>query len=168
MDFTLFNHSLYGTLDFYRKKTTDLLTLVTYVSAAGEGSSHWANGASMENKGVEFLLGYRGKTASGFTYDFTGNISANRNKITSLPESAINTYGGNGADDTILGRSIWSHYGYIAEGLFPLPGRYRQPCDTGWRGSGPYTLPQRERRRQDKFGRPYMDRLIRPKIWLWA
>lgn len=118
LDFGLFNQSLYGSFEWYFKQTEDILVKPPYLGAIGEGGDHWVNGASMENKGVEFSLGYRGKTSFGLNYDVTGNISGYRNKITKLPESVVNNYGGNGTTDNILGKPINSFYGYVADGLF--------------------------------------------------
>mgnify|MGYP001810104559 CR=1 FL=1 len=118
LDFGFFNQSLYGSLEWYFKQTDDILVKPPYLGAIGEGGDHWVNGASMQNKGVEFTLGYRGKTSFGLEYDFTGNISGYRNKITKLPESVVNNYGGNGTTDNILGKPINSYYGYVADGLF--------------------------------------------------
>jgi len=118
VDFGLFNQNLYGTLDYYIKQTDDILISPPYLGAIGEGGSQWVNGASMENKGMEFSLGYRGKTSFGVSYDLMGNISGYRNKVTKLPESVVNNYGGNGTTDNILGRPINSIYGYVADGLF--------------------------------------------------
>lgn len=118
IDFGLFNQNLYGTLEYYIKETSDILISPPYLGAIGEGGSQWVNGASMENKGMEFSLGYRGKTAFGLSYDLNGNISGYRNKVTKLPESVVNNYGGNGTTDNILGHPINSVYGYVADGLF--------------------------------------------------
>lgn len=95
-----------------------MLVRPPYLASIGEGGDQWVNGASMQNKGIEFLIGYRGATSFGLSYDFTGNISGYRNKITDLPESVVNNYGGNGTTDNILGRPIGSYYGYVADGLF--------------------------------------------------
>jgi TonB-linked SusC/RagA family outer membrane protein len=117
-DFGLFNQTLYGSLDYYKKETEDILVLPPYLAAIGEGGNRWVNGANMENKGWELALGYRGNNESKLKYEINGNISANRNKITKLPEEVKNNYGGNGKDDNILGRPLGSMYGYVANGLF--------------------------------------------------
>lgn len=118
LDFALFNNSLYGSAEYYVKKTEDMLYQPGYVAIIGEGGNKWYNGASMENKGFEFSMGYRGRTNFGLQYDVTGNISTNKNKVTYLPESVKNSYGGNGTYDNILGRPIGSMYGYVADGIF--------------------------------------------------
>ncbi len=118
LDFGLFNQKLYGTVDYFVKKTSDMLIRPAYIAVLGEGGDRWVNGASLENSGVEFLLGYRGRFGKGFDFDVTGNIATYRNKYTSLPAQVVNTYGGNGTTDNILGHPVGSGYGYVADGLF--------------------------------------------------
>src|SRR5690606_15068345 len=77
----------------------------------------WVNGASMENKGFEFLLSYN-KNIDDFRFNVTGNIAGYRNKIQKLPEDVVNSYAGNGVDQTILGRPLNSYFGYVADGIF--------------------------------------------------
>jgi TonB-linked SusC/RagA family outer membrane protein len=118
LDFGILNQKVYGSLDYFVKKTSDMLILPAYIAVTGEGGNRWVNGASLENKGVEFLLGYRGKVGPGINFDITGNIATYRNKVTSLPEEVVNTYGGNGTTDNILDHAWGSAYGYVADGLF--------------------------------------------------
>lgn len=118
LDFGFFNQSLYGSVEYYIKKTKDILYTPGYSAIKGEGASKTYNGASMENKGLEVTLGYRGTTRFGMQYDLTGNISTNANKVTYLPESVKNSYGGNGTYDNILGHPLGSFYGYVADGIF--------------------------------------------------
>lgn len=118
LDFGLMDQSIYGSIEWYLKQTEDILVNPPYLGAIGEGGDHWVNGASMENKGLELSAGYRGETPFGLSYDLTANISGYRNKVTKLPESVVNNYGGNGTTDNILGRPINSFYGYVADGLF--------------------------------------------------
>ena len=118
LDFGFFNQKLTGSVDVYKKVTDDILVLPPYLAVIGEGGNQWINGASMENKGLEIALGYQNETNGGFRYEISGNVSFNDNKITKLPQSVINNYGGNGTTDNILGRPINSMYGYVADGLF--------------------------------------------------
>lgn len=118
LDFGFLNQSIYGSAEYYIKKTKDILFLPAYLAVTGEGGDRWYNGASMENKGYEFSLGYRNKTSGGFAYDITANISGYKNKVTKLPEEVKNSYGGNGKEDNILGRPLGSFYGYVADGIF--------------------------------------------------
>ena len=118
LDFSLLDASLYGTVEYYLKDTKDILVQPPYLGAIGEGGSRWVNGASMRNQGMEFSLGYRRETKSGFSYEIAGNLSFNRNKVTKLPAEVENSYGGNGKGDNILGHPLGSFYGYVTDGLF--------------------------------------------------
>src|SRR5699024_681516 len=74
------------------------------------------NGASTETSGFELALGYQ-NSVGDFSYTISGNISSYSDKITHLPESVVDSYPGNSEKD-ILGRSQFSLFGYVAEGLF--------------------------------------------------
>jgi TonB-linked SusC/RagA family outer membrane protein len=117
VDFAFFNNTLYGSAEYYIKSTKDILIRPAYLAVVGEGGDRWSNGASMENKGFELLLGYRNSTKFGLKYDITANISGFKNKVTYLPEDVQNSYGGREGDN-ILGRPIGSFYGYVADGIF--------------------------------------------------
>lgn len=118
LDFGFFDQSLYGSAEYYVKSTKDILYEPPYPGIKGEGAYQIFNGASMQNKGFEFSVGYRNKTDFGLSYDINGNISTNKNKVTKLPESVLIGYGGNGKWDNILGRPYQSFYGYVADGIF--------------------------------------------------
>lgn len=99
-DFSLFAQTLYGSFDWYYKKTTDILVQMAGIATMGEGSKQWINAGEMENKGFELNLGYRNSTKFGLKYDINANLSSYRNKITALPATvaANGTFGGNGVE----------------------------------------------------------------------
>ncbi|MGJ1387067.1 SusC/RagA family TonB-linked outer membrane protein [Sphingobacterium spiritivorum] len=117
VDFGFFNQKLTGSFDYFKKQTEDILISPPYIAALGEGGNRWVNGASMSNKGYELLLSYT-SSHNGWKYSITGNMAGYRNKITKLPEDVINSYPGNGVDQTILSRPLNSMFGYVADGLF--------------------------------------------------
>ncbi|NLX27622.1 MAG: TonB-dependent receptor [Bacteroidales bacterium] len=122
LDFGFWDQKLSGSLEFYSKKTEDMLFEPGYIGVIGEGGNQFVNGATMTNKGVELVVDYRGAAfGKKLSYNITGNIAANRNKIVDLPEAVRNAYGGNGRDQNILGRPLWSYYGYVADGIFKDP-----------------------------------------------
>lgn len=118
VDFGLFNNKITGSVDYFKKTTSDILVNPAWLAVLGEGGSTWVNGASMENKGLEVALSYNGKIKSDWTYTLSGNWSYYRNKVTELPASVLYNYGGNGTTDNILGHPLGSFYGYVADGLF--------------------------------------------------
>ncbi|WP_346320693.1 TonB-dependent receptor [Chitinophaga sp. YIM B06452] len=118
VDFGLLDNKLTGSVDYFIKKTSDILISPGYLAVQGEGGNYWFNGASMQNKGLEVLLSYSSNLSKSLSFSVTGNFSTYRNKVTHLPVQVLTSYPGNGTDKTILGRSINSSFGYIADGLF--------------------------------------------------
>ena len=118
LDFGLLENRLTGSVDYFIKKTSDILISPGYLAVQGEGGNYWFNGASMQNKGWEVLLSYNGNITKDLRFTVTGNFSTYNNKVTYLPTQVLTSYPGNGTDKTILDRSINSSFGYIADGLF--------------------------------------------------
>jgi TonB-linked SusC/RagA family outer membrane protein len=118
LDFSMFNQKLYGSASYYVKNTSDILLLPPYIGVLGEGGNTYVNGASMQNKGFELSLGHKSTIGDNLRLDLVGNIDIVRNKVTKLPSSVVNAYGGDGKTQNILGRTYGSFFGYIADGLF--------------------------------------------------
>lgn len=123
VDFQLFSTTVYGSVDYFTKETKDILTLTQPIATLGEGAQKWVNGGTIENSGYEFIIGYEDYLGFDFLddelkVDVSFNISKADNKVIALPEDVVNSFGGNGQDKTILGNSINSVYGYVADGLF--------------------------------------------------
>jgi len=117
VDFGFFNQKLYGSFDYFSRKIFDILIQPPVASAVGEGRLKYLNGATKENKGFEFVLGYHNQTKSGLSYTIQGNIASFHDKITELPEEVRTAYPGN-SQQTILGHSELSIFGYKTDGLF--------------------------------------------------
>ncbi|UKK48200.1 TonB-dependent receptor [Prevotella sp. E9-3] len=118
LDFALFHNALYGSFEWYHKKTTDILVYMPGIGVMGEGSSQWINAGEMLNKGIELNLGYRGEIGS-FQYDIAGNIGTYRNEVTKLPETlaARGDFGGNGVE-SVVGHPMGAQVGYVFDGIF--------------------------------------------------
>lgn len=83
-DAGLFEDRISMTLDLYYKKTSDILVNVPVVLSSGY-SSQVKNLGDMQNKGFEFTV--NSQIIDGtFSWNLGANISANRNKVLSLPE----------------------------------------------------------------------------------
>ena len=118
LDFGLFRNALYGSFEWYYKKTKDILVYMPGIGVMGEGSSQWINAGEMKNTGVEFNLGYRGEIGK-LSYDVTGNFGTYRNEITKIPETlaANGTFGGNGVK-SVIGHPMGAQVGYVYDGIF--------------------------------------------------
>ena len=119
LDYAFLHNEIYGSFDWFDKKTKDILLFMDGIAAMGEGASQWINAGEVKNTGWEFSLGYRHKLKNGFSWDITGNISKYVNEITKLPETvaANGRYGGNGVK-SVIGHPMFSEVGYIADGIF--------------------------------------------------
>ena len=118
LDFAFLKNSIYGSFEWYYKKTKDILVYMPGIAVMGEGSSQWINAGEMENKGIELNLGYRGQIHD-FQYDLSANLGTYRNKITKLPETiaANGTFGGNGVE-SVVGHPMGAQVGYVFDGIF--------------------------------------------------
>jgi TonB-linked SusC/RagA family outer membrane protein len=117
LDFGFPNSKLSGSFDYYLKYTRDILMRPGTVATLGEGAMIWLNGADIDNKGFELTLNYTDKIGD-LGLDISGVFSHNKQKIKHVPEDVISNFAGNGMDQTIIGRSRSSMFGYIADGLF--------------------------------------------------
>ena len=117
VDFTFLQNRLYGSLDWFNKKTTGMLFEPPYIAALGEGGYRWINSANMTNKGIELQLTWA-ETVNDFRYSVSGNLSTYKNQINSIPENVKYAFGGNGLLDNIIGRPFNSLYGLLADGIY--------------------------------------------------
>ena len=116
VDFGIFKDQLIGSFDYFMRETEDILIQPPFIGVQGDGGSQWANGASVETKGFEVSLRHK-NSIGDFSYDVSFNLGSFSDKITYLPESVVDAYPGN-SEKTIIGRSMQSIFGYVADGLF--------------------------------------------------
>ena len=83
IDFALFEGRLRATVDYYVKKTTDLLLRIPVPSPTAV-STQLANVGSVQNKGVEIDIAGRIIDKADFKWQSSFNISFNKNKVLSL------------------------------------------------------------------------------------
>lgn len=117
LDFGFSDSRIYGSFDYFTRKTTGILITPPVASALGEGQTKTVNGASKSNKGWELTLGYHGETKGDFSYNILTNFAHFRDKITELPENVRPAYAGN-LVNTIIGHSQFDIFGYQTDGLF--------------------------------------------------
>lgn len=118
-DLSMYASKLNFTLDYFVKKTKDMLIDRPYIAIIGEGGYTAYNGASLSNKGFEGILNWRDNIGKDWNYSLTLTATAYKNKITSVPEDIYYTFGGgNGIDRTIVGQPLGSWLGYQTNGLY--------------------------------------------------
>ena len=115
-DYGLFDDRLVGSFDYYTRETTDILIQPGFIATVGEGGSRFINGATVETTGFEFQLEYRDAVGE-LSYSIGGNLGHSSDEITELPSDVVDSFPGN-SEKNILGRSQFSHFGYVTDGLF--------------------------------------------------
>ncbi|MGS0527052.1 SusC/RagA family TonB-linked outer membrane protein [Zobellia nedashkovskayae] len=117
VDFGLFNNAVVGSFDYFTRETDDILTTPPIASVIGEGQQRVLNGASTETKGWELSLAYAKTYESGLSFGVSTNFGAFKDKITFLPEEVRAAFPGT-AENSIVGQSQFSIFGYKTDGLF--------------------------------------------------
>jgi hypothetical protein len=108
-------------VDYYIKKTTDMLIPVPLPAIGGSASAPYENAGSVQNSGLEIDVAYH-HSKGVIKYDVSGNFSTLNNKVLSLSNSTPIPGGriDNGvyATRTTVGHPIGSFYALQMEGIF--------------------------------------------------
>lgn len=122
LDLAFFNSALKFNIDYFDRKTSDMLVQVPMPAAIGLPNTPWSNAGSVKNRGFEFVLDYHGKIGNDFSYNIAGNISTYKNKVLSLGGGTNipgKTHLGNQVNTMIEpGKPIGYFYGYKMDGVF--------------------------------------------------
>ncbi|MEO8416931.1 MAG: TonB-dependent receptor, partial [Ginsengibacter sp.] len=127
LDAILANGMFNFSADYYVKKLTDLLgTVPTPYYSTPYNGSFLANAFSMENKGLELLLGFNKKVGE-VRVNASGNFTTIKNKVTGLipgntsgylPQSISVIGDKDGAETrTYVGQEVGNFWGYIFDGI---------------------------------------------------
>ena len=84
-EFSFWQGRLYGNVDYFYRKTTDMLFSLEVPPSLGY-SSYYTNIGDMANQGVEIELGADLIRRKNFVWNFGLNLTHYRNKVTSLPD----------------------------------------------------------------------------------
>ncbi|MEO5906738.1 MAG: TonB-dependent receptor, partial [Saprospiraceae bacterium] len=138
VDFSIIRDRLSGSLDLYKRYTTDLLNEIPVPAGTNLTNFIVTNVGNMENKGLEFSLFATPVMNQNVTWDISANVAFNQNEITKLraiddPDYAGILVGGisGGVGSTIqihtVGYAPYSYFvyeqaydenGQIIEGVF--------------------------------------------------
>jgi len=83
LDITFGQGRFNSTLEFYNKKTTDMLIGAAYSNLAGEPDAPYVNYGDMQNKGYDFSFNYSDKKGD-FGWDLGLNLSGYENEVLEL------------------------------------------------------------------------------------
>jgi TonB-linked SusC/RagA family outer membrane protein len=110
LEASIFNGRVFGELNYYYKKTNDLLLDVTIPRQSGF-TSQLQNVGSLENKGWELLINSKNIRNDNFSWNSTLTLSANKNKILDLGgvdfiDVTVDEILGSGNTRLIVGESV--------------------------------------------------------------
>jgi len=112
------------TVDWYNKKTSDILQNTRVADYLGYVSDPAANVASMTNKGLEIEVGYKKKVGE-WNFGINGNTSYLKNEVTYLGNDITflsNQQNFQGTSypiaRTAIGQPVFAYYGFKTAGIF--------------------------------------------------
>jgi len=112
LDFALLNNRLTGSFDYYNRKTSDLLFNATVPVPPNPTDRKWLNIGTLENKGVELLLGYDIFKNKTFNWNTSVNFSTFNIKLAKLNAElagtviAASNLGSPGQEQTQITRAL--------------------------------------------------------------
>lgn len=91
LDFGFLDGALTGSVDYFRKVTSNVLLKVTVPDPIQPALFYWRNVKDMEivNEGTELALDYRYDTGADFTFNVGGNITFINNEVRNSPATLI-------------------------------------------------------------------------------
>jgi TonB-linked SusC/RagA family outer membrane protein len=124
LDATFLNNALTVEIDFWNRKTADMLFSTPITFTAGDAAAPSFNVGAMTNKGIDLGVSYRNTLMKGdLRYGASVNYSMYRNKVNKLDESPNTKYFGSGSRVpavtlTQADLPISSYFGYKVLGIF--------------------------------------------------
>lgn len=88
LDFGFFNNRITGSIEYYKRKTTDLLAYVAVPAGSSTTNMLNRNIGSLKNYGVEFNIAAKPIVTNDFTWTLSYNVGWNHNEITELTTGA--------------------------------------------------------------------------------
>jgi len=104
-------------VDYYDKRTTDLLYQVSMPAIIGFGSM-WGNVGEISNRGFEVELQTRNLTGKTWNWTTSFNLSYNTNKVLSLGDNNENVFSNSNTQVLMVGQPMRSFYMYEAVGVY--------------------------------------------------
>ena len=119
IDFQLFKNRLGGTIDAYISRTKDLLMTRTVPIMNGYNRI-WDNVGETQNKGIEVTLNSVNVKGKNFTWNSTGVLSLNRDKIVELRGDGLDDI----ANNWFIGKPLRIFYDYNMIGIWQAGENY--------------------------------------------
>lgn len=136
------NMGIQVNLDYFVKKTNDILMQTPIPITMGALSAPYVNAGKVENKGIELTITYNKQFSNGLKLRATGNLSHIVNKMTDLNGASPII---NGCKAQMEGYAINSFYGYVQDGIYQID-------EFTWQNNSDASIPYADREYQLKPG----------------
>ena len=126
-DLSFFDGRLQTSIDYFYKRTEDMLLRVPLpVSSGGGHRSPFRNTGEVENQGFEVQLNYRTRVNEDLDFNVGANFSTFSNEVISLGPDEENFLAAGSAESewggtltrTEVGGTIGAYYGFLTDGLY--------------------------------------------------
>ncbi len=144
LDYGFLNGRINGSIDVYKKKTKDLLSIIPIPIGSNFSNELLTNVGNMEANGVEFSINAKPLVSNGFVWDIGFNATYNQTKVTNLtasfnPDYMVSVGGitgstGNKIQAHTLNHTPFSYYVFqqvYDEAGKPVYGAYADQNDDG-------------------------------------
>jgi TonB-linked SusC/RagA family outer membrane protein len=115
LDIGLLQNKLYFSVDYFDKKTSDILLGIQLPAFVGDVKPTIVNAGEVSNKGIELALNYR-NSGRDFNYSINANMATVTNKVEKLHPNLPSIVGD--VFKTEAGQPLSSFYGYVMDGIF--------------------------------------------------
>jgi TonB-linked SusC/RagA family outer membrane protein len=115
VDVGVLSNRLSFSLDYFVKKTSDILLPISLPSIAGNVSPTIVNAGEVSNKGVELGMNFK-NTGGPFHYSISGNLGTVTNRVEKLHPNLPNIIGD--VYRTEVGHPLGAFYGYVFDGIY--------------------------------------------------
>ena len=115
LDVGVLSNDLSLSLDYFVKKTSDILLPISLPSIAGNVSPTIVNAGEVSNKGFELAMNFK-NSGGPFNYAINGNLGTVTNRVDKLHPNLPNIVGD--VYRTEVGHPLGAFYGYVMEGIY--------------------------------------------------
>ncbi|MEO5563773.1 MAG: TonB-dependent receptor, partial [Chitinophagaceae bacterium] len=115
VDLGVLKNKLYFSVDYFDKKTSDILLGIQLPAFVGDVKPTIVNAGEVSNKGIEIALNYRNKGRE-FQYSINANMATVTNRVEKLHPNLPSIVGD--VFKTEAGHPLSAFYGYVMDGIF--------------------------------------------------
>jgi TonB-linked SusC/RagA family outer membrane protein len=113
IEFNMFKNRLAGEINYYNKRTKDILVVVPGIAGTIPGLS---NLGEVTNRGLELSASWNQSVNDDLSFSIGGNLTTVNNKVRKLSTKGYEII--NGASRTTEGYPIGYFFGYVADGIY--------------------------------------------------